>query len=76
MRKNLIAVYPGTFDPITLGHEDIVRRAANVFDLRDRLVHGWGGVSWFDCGLATFYAATYAWLLLLLTWLVFRRKSL
>ena len=32
MRKNLIAVYPGTFDPITLGHEDIVRRADNLFD--------------------------------------------
>jgi len=27
-----VAVYPGTFDPITLGHEDIVRRAANLFD--------------------------------------------
>jgi len=26
------AVYPGTFDPITLGHEDIVRRAASLFD--------------------------------------------
>lgn len=26
------AVYPGTFDPITLGHEDIVRRAARLFD--------------------------------------------
>jgi pantetheine-phosphate adenylyltransferase len=25
------AVYPGTFDPITLGHEDIVRRAARQF---------------------------------------------
>ncbi|NQV87737.1 MAG: adenylyltransferase/cytidyltransferase family protein, partial [Woeseiaceae bacterium] len=22
------AMYPGTFDPITLGHEDLVRRAA------------------------------------------------
>jgi pantetheine-phosphate adenylyltransferase len=32
MSKNRIAVYPGTFDPITLGHEDIVRRAANLFD--------------------------------------------
>jgi pantetheine-phosphate adenylyltransferase len=32
MAKNRIAVYPGTFDPITLGHEDIVRRAANLFD--------------------------------------------
>lgn len=27
-----IAVYPGTFDPITLGHEDQVRRAARLFD--------------------------------------------
>jgi pantetheine-phosphate adenylyltransferase len=29
---NHIAVYPGTFDPITLGHEDQVRRAARLFD--------------------------------------------
>ena len=28
----VIAIYPGTFDPITLGHEDIVRRAARMFD--------------------------------------------
>ena len=26
------AVYPGTFDPFTHGHEDIVRRAARIFD--------------------------------------------
>ena len=26
------AVYPGTFDPITRGHEDLVRRAAVLFD--------------------------------------------
>ena len=26
------AVYPGTFDPITCGHEDLVRRAAGLFD--------------------------------------------
>jgi pantetheine-phosphate adenylyltransferase len=26
------AIYPGTFDPITLGHEDLVRRAARLFD--------------------------------------------
>jgi len=32
MTKHRIAVYPGTFDPITLGHEDIVHRAANLFD--------------------------------------------
>lgn len=30
--KKRIAVYPGTFDPITLGHEDLVRRAAHLFD--------------------------------------------
>jgi pantetheine-phosphate adenylyltransferase len=29
---NSTAVYPGTFDPITLGHEDLVRRAARLFD--------------------------------------------
>ncbi|WP_295857428.1 pantetheine-phosphate adenylyltransferase [uncultured Xylophilus sp.] len=31
MDQPLIAVYPGTFDPITLGHEDIVRRATQLF---------------------------------------------
>jgi len=32
-----IAVYPGTFDPITLGHLDIIRRGAHLVD---RLVIG------------------------------------
>ena len=27
-----IAIYPGSFDPITLGHLDIIRRAALCFD--------------------------------------------
>ena len=27
-----IAIYPGSFDPVTLGHEDIVRRGAELFD--------------------------------------------
>jgi pantetheine-phosphate adenylyltransferase len=27
-----VAVYPGTFDPLTRGHEDLVRRAAKLFD--------------------------------------------
>ena len=27
-----IAVYPGTFDPITNGHQDLVKRAARLFD--------------------------------------------
>jgi pantetheine-phosphate adenylyltransferase len=26
------AVYPGTFDPLTRGHEDLVRRASKLFD--------------------------------------------
>lgn len=26
------ALYPGTFDPVTRGHEDIMRRAASMFD--------------------------------------------
>jgi pantetheine-phosphate adenylyltransferase len=30
--SNVLAVYPGTFDPITLGHEDVVRRACQLFD--------------------------------------------
>jgi len=28
----ITAVYPGTFDPLTRGHEDLVRRAAGLFD--------------------------------------------
>ena len=27
-----VAVYPGTFDPVTRGHEDLVRRASSIFD--------------------------------------------
>jgi pantetheine-phosphate adenylyltransferase len=37
MPKTRIAIYPGTFDPITNGHLDIMRRAAR---LADRLVIG------------------------------------
>lgn len=32
MTHSVLAVYPGTFDPITLGHEDLVRRATQLFD--------------------------------------------
>ena len=28
----VIAVFPGTFDPITLGHQDLIERAASLFD--------------------------------------------
>ena len=31
MSRNVLAVYPGTFDPMTLGHVDVVRRAAQLF---------------------------------------------
>jgi len=30
--KEAVAVYPGTFDPFTRGHEDLVRRASRLFD--------------------------------------------
>lgn len=30
MKRN--AIYPGTFDPMTNGHHDLVRRAATIFD--------------------------------------------
>ena len=29
---SVVAVYPGTFDPITNGHSDLVQRAATLFD--------------------------------------------
>ena len=32
MTQKTIAVYPGTFDPITNGHSDLVQRAARLFD--------------------------------------------
>jgi len=32
MMRDAIAVYPGTFDPLTRGHEDLVRRSARLFD--------------------------------------------
>jgi pantetheine-phosphate adenylyltransferase len=32
MAQNVGAVYPGTFNPLTRGHEDLVRRAMKLFD--------------------------------------------
>lgn len=33
VRNNMVnAVYPGTFDPITFGHIDLLKRAAKIFD--------------------------------------------
>lgn len=31
MTPSVMAIYPGTFDPMTLGHEDVVRRATQLF---------------------------------------------
>ena len=31
MTKDVLAVYPGTFDPMTLGHEDLLHRATRLF---------------------------------------------
>lgn len=32
MKNDRVAVYPGTFDPITYGHLDIIERAVKLFD--------------------------------------------
>jgi len=30
--KKRVAIYPGTFDPVTIGHMDIIKRATDIFD--------------------------------------------
>ena len=30
-----IAIYPGTFDPITYGHIDVIQKALKIFDLSE-----------------------------------------
>lgn len=32
MKRNSVAIYPGSFDPITNGHVDLVKRTLRVFD--------------------------------------------
>ena len=39
---NKVAIYPGTFDPITYGHIDVIKKALKLFD---RIVVGVSGVS-------------------------------
>ena len=29
--QDLTAIYPGTFDPMTLGHQDLMRRGSRLF---------------------------------------------
>ncbi len=31
MSQHIVAIYPGTFDPITCGHTDLVQRASQLF---------------------------------------------
>lgn len=46
------------------------------FDVRDLIIHNWGLIPWWVCGVATLYAAAYSALFLTLTWVVFRRQAL
>ena len=46
------------------------------YDVRDLLVYQQPVVPWIDCALATLYAGTYAALLLVASWVLFRRKTL
>ena len=39
--QHVVAVYPGTFDPITNGHLDILSRALNLFDRQYEEVLGY-----------------------------------
>lgn len=32
MKKSMAVIYPGTFDPITIGHVNIIKRALRIFD--------------------------------------------
>ena len=43
-KKRLTGLYPGTFDPVTLGHLDIIKRAVKLVDHRC-LVEVSGGVT-------------------------------
>jgi ABC-type transport system involved in multi-copper enzyme maturation permease subunit len=46
------------------------------YDVRDLIAFDQGLLAWLDCGLATLYAAAYVGFLLVMTWVVFRRKAL
>lgn len=47
-----------------------------IFDVRDRVIHGWDAVAWGPIGLASLYAVVYMMLLLTAAALLFRRKPL
>jgi len=47
-----------------------------LFDVRELIIHDWGLIAWPVWALATVYAAAHTAVLLLISWLVFRRKPL
>jgi hypothetical protein len=46
------------------------------YDVRELIVHDWGTIDWLACAGATVYALLYSALLLDVTWLLFRRRTL
>ena len=46
------------------------------YDVRDFVVHDWGLVSWKAVAGASVYGLLYSFLLLGVTWLIFRKKAL
>ncbi len=48
----------------------------DLFDLSDKVVHGWPPVSWQVLGILTLYGVVYTIALMVLAYLIFRRKSL
>ena len=50
MMKSVHALYPGTFDPLTLGHLDIVQRAAALFPRLTLAIAEGGRKTLFDIG--------------------------
>ena len=39
------AIYPGSFDPVTFGHLDIIRRASKIVDELVKCWRKWSGIS-------------------------------
>lgn len=71
--------------PVMVGYEHGLRRSAlmiiyyllphyELFDMRRRLVHGWGTVPWSVFGLIVLYGMVLTALFLLLAWAAYRRK--
>lgn len=47
--QKIIAIYPGTFDPPTFGHIDVIKRAAKIYNkVILAVTNGTGKETWFD----------------------------